>query len=287
MYGNADGQDQQQLMNRPNTIDRKDLQKGFTLVLSGGAARGYAHVGVLSYLFAKGLVPDEIIGTSMGAMIGAGCAIGLQPDEITEHIKKFSRLSRWLRPSLSHPALLDSQKLKDIFSSLFTERRMGDTDIPLKIIATDFNDGRIRIFEAGDAVLIHEAVSCSMSIPVLFPPISLENTSYVDGFLCANLPVQEVSDPNKPIIAVDVMSPRANEPYQPENSSWLGRPAEIIDMYERSFYLMIQNQTRTACAGRGNIISLQPELADFNLYDFDKFEPIIAKGYEEATAVLG
>lgn len=274
-------------MNRQNTADHKELQKGFTLVLSGGAARGYAHVGVLSYLLAKGLVPDEIIGTSMGAMIGAGCAIGLQPEVITEHIEKFSRLSRWLRPTLSHPALLDSQKMKDISSSLFAERRMEDANIPLKIIATDFNDGRIRVFKAGDGVLIHEAVSCSMSIPVLFPPVPLENTSYVDGFLCANLPVQEASDPSKPIIAVDVMSPRANESFQPENSSWLGRPAEIIDMYERSFYLMIQNQTRTACAGRGNIISLQPELAEFNLYDFDKFKPIIAKGYEEAIAVLG
>ncbi len=270
-----------------HTTDHSKLQQGFTLVLSGGAARGYAHVGVLSYLFEKGLLPDEIIGTSMGAMIGAACAVGFQPDEITKHIKEFSSLSRWLRPSLSHPALFDSKKIHAVFSSLFAEQHMGDTNIPLKIIATDFNDGRIRVFNAEDTILLHEAVSCSMSIPVLFPPVPLEDTSYVDGFLCANLPVQQVSDPGKPIIAVDVMSPRANGLYQPEDSSWYERPAEIIDMYERSFYLMVQNQTRTACAQQQNIVSLQPELAEFNLYDFDKFEPIIAKGYEEAAAVLG
>ncbi|MBU0945721.1 MAG: patatin-like phospholipase family protein [Proteobacteria bacterium] len=274
-------------MNLHNKTDHAQLRKGFTLVLSGGAARGYAHVGVLSYLLERGLLPDEIIGTSMGALIGAACAVGLGPDEITNHIIKFSKLSRWLRPSLSHPALLDSHKLEKIFHGLFGEQGMEDSKIPLKIIATDFNNGQIRVFQAGDSVLIHQAVSCSMSIPVIFPPVPLENTAYVDGFLCANLPVQQVSDPEKPIIAVDVMSARANGPYQPEHPSWLELPGEIIEMYERSFYLMVQNQTRTACAQQQNIISLQPELAEFNLYDFDKVEPIIAKGYQEAVAVLG
>ncbi len=260
----------------------EQLRNGFSLVLSGGGALGYAHIGVLRFLSEHGLQPKEIIGTSMGAIVGAASAIGLDEPQIMEQIERFSNVTNWARPSFNDPALLNTNKLDGVFSTLFGERRMNDLPRPLRIVATDFNDGSKRVFDQRDDLLLKDAVRCSMSIPVLFPPVTLEESHYVDGFLCANLPVAEVSDRSLPIVAVDVISERTLDPYRPGENSLLERTKAIIDSYERALYLMIRNQTREAIEGAPDTILITPHLAGYKIYHFHKYQPIVEAGYQAA-----
>jgi NTE family protein len=262
------------------------LKDGFSLVLSGGGALGYAHIGVMRFLAENGLQPKEIIGTSMGAIVGAASAIGLDEQQIMEQIERFSSVTNWARPSFSDPALLNTSKLDAIFTSLFGELRMSNLQFPLRIVATDFNDGSIRVFDNRDDLPLRDAVRCSMSIPVLFPPVALDGSHYVDGFLCANLPVEEVSDPSLPIVAVDVMSERTLDTYQPGETSFLERTKAIIDSYERALYLLIRNQTRDAMETTPDTIRITPHLAGYKIYHFHKHQPIVEAGYEAAQAAF-
>ncbi len=264
----------------------EQLRNGFSLVLSGGGALGYAHIGVLRFLSEHDLKPKEIVGTSMGAIVGAASAIGLNEDQIMEQIERFSSVTNWARPSFSDPALLHTAKLDAIFTSLFGELRMSNLQHPLRIVATDFNDGSIRVFDNRDDLPLKDAVRCSMSIPVLFPPVALEGSHYVDGFLCANLPVEEVSDPSLPIVAVDVMSERTLDAYQPGETSFLERTRAILDSYERALYLLIRNQTREAIEGAPDTILITPHLAGYKIYHFHKHQPIVEAGYQAAQAVF-
>ncbi len=263
-----------------NLLER--LRNGFSLVLSGGGALGYAHLGVLRFLAENGLQPSEIIGTSMGAIVGAASAMGLDEPQIMEQIERFSNVTNWARPSFNDPALLNTNKLEGVFSTLFGDRRMNDLPRPLRIVATDFNDGSKRVFDHRDDLLLRDAVRCSMSIPVLFPPVALDGGPYVDGFLCANLPVDEVSDPSLPIVAVDVMSEETMDAYQPGETSLLDRTRAIIDSYERAIHLMIRNQTREAMAAAPDAVRITPRLAGYKIYHFHKYQPIVEAGYQAA-----
>lgn len=264
----------------------RGLKSGFSLVFSGGGALGYAHVGVLRYFREQGMAPSEVLGTSMGAIVAAAWAIGLSEAALFGYIQRFAAVAHWARPSLKRPALLNTDRLATIFADLFGDRRMADVRTPLKIVATDFGDGSIRVFDAGDHVLIRDAVRCSMSIPVIFPPVELMGRFYVDGYISANLPVAQVSNHRQPIVAVDVMSERALPPYRPGGYSLFEHPGAIIDTYERSFYLLVQNQSRAALKKFPGVILIKPLLTGFKSFHFRKFRPIIAAGYREAVNVF-
>jgi NTE family protein len=111
----------------------------FTLVLSGGGALGIAHLGVLHDLEKQHIKPKEIVGTSMGGIIGACMSIGLKEEEIYKHIKYFSSVFNWIKFSFSGNAVVDNDKIAEIFSDIFENRKMGDTIIPLKLIATNLH----------------------------------------------------------------------------------------------------------------------------------------------------
>ena len=261
-------------------------KEGFALVLSGGAALGCAHLGVLDVLEARGLVPKEIAGTSMGAVVGAAFACGFSCTRIADSFHRFAKVTRWVKFSLRMPALLDTSKLRAVFDELFGDRTLKDVRIPLKIVATDFETGDVRVFTEEDAIPLREAVLCSMSIPVLFPPVLLGGRFYADGFLSANLPVEQVSGGEGAILAVDVMSSRALDRLE-QFRPFFGKAKAMMSSYERAFYLLVHNQTRRALKGVTNLVCLRPVLAGFKMVHFDRWEAIRLKGFEEATRVLG
>ena len=119
----------------------------FTLVLSGGGALGIAHLGVLHDLEQKSLIPAELVGTSMGGIITACMSIGLSETQIYEEIKAFSSVTKWVKFSFSGNAIVDNSKIEAIFSKLFENKKMKDTTIPLKLIATNLLNGHKRVFD--------------------------------------------------------------------------------------------------------------------------------------------
>jgi len=246
----------------------------FTLVLSGGGALGIAHLGVLSDLEVASIVPAEIVGTSMGGIIGACLAIGMCEADITEQIERFSSLSKWVALSFSGNAIVDNHKIEDIFKKLFGNRKMSDTKIPLKLIATNLLNGTKRVFDSSDDIEIKDAVLATMAIPGIFKEHIIDSVVYGDGFLCANLGIDEASFDT--ILAVDVLGKNAFGAEMPDNRF---KTSNIMEMFEKSMRLLIYNQTQTHLkASLKNIYLIEPNTKKYKTYHFNKAKEIRAVG---------
>ncbi|MEA1953911.1 MAG: patatin-like phospholipase family protein [Campylobacterota bacterium] len=240
--------------------------KDFTLVLSGGGALGIAHLGVLHDLEQKELIPKEIVGTSMGGIVGACIAIGMQEDEILKQIQSFVTISNWIKFSFSGNAIVDNQKIAKIFSQIFGKMKMSETQIPLKLIATNLLNGEKKVFTALDDIYIKDAVLCTMAIPGVFEEHVIHGNTYGDGFLCENLGINEATHNN--IIAVDVLGNNSFEKEMPDN---FFKTANVFNMFEKSMRLLIYNQTQTHIRNSNkNIYLIEPNTKKYNTFDFHK-----------------
>jgi NTE family protein len=160
------------------------------LVLSGGGARGVAHVGVIQALEELGLTFSCVSGTSAGSIVGALYAYGYKPQEMLEIVKHVS-IFKAIRPSWTRAGLLTMDGLKDLLLQYMPEDDFKALKIPLTIAATEIREGAVHYFTDGELV---PAVMASCSIPALFSPVNYRGGLYVDGGVLDNLP----SKPLKP-----------------------------------------------------------------------------------------
>lgn len=149
------------------------------LILGGGAARGYAHLGVLKKLREKNIPIDFIIGTSIGALVGAIYASGNDLEKIIKYARdiNFIKLIKMLDLSIPQKGFIKGDKIEKFLSS-YMKSDFDELKIPLYVIATDINQGREIIFSSGSVI---KAVRASISIPVVFEPVEFQNTKLVDG----------------------------------------------------------------------------------------------------------
>jgi len=248
-----------------------DMSREFTLSLSGGGALGIAHLGVLHDMQNRALVPTEILGTSMGAIIGACFAIGMSESEIFKKIDEFGSMSSWLSVDMGGNSIINSSKISKIFDEIFGDRHMNDTLAPLKIIATNLNNGNKRIFSVADKdILIKDAVLASMAIPGVFSEQYIEGEVFGDGFLVENLGIEDASFDD--ILAVDVLGKNSFGDQVPDGS-W--KIKNITGMFERSMRLLIYNQTRANIRhSNKNVHLIEPNTKDYNTNQFSKASQI-------------
>jgi NTE family protein len=246
----------------------------FSLVLSGGGALGIAHLGLLFDIEKYDIQPKEIIGTSMGGIIGACMAMGLKEKEIYRHIKAFSSVSKWIKFSFSGNAIVDNSKIEEIFEVIFKNRKMNETTIPLKLIATDLLNGEKKVFSSRDDVYIKDAVLATMAIPGIFEEHIINQKTYGDGFLCENLGISEAH--YSTVLAVDVLGKHSFEEEMPDN---FFKTANVMEMFERSMRLLIYNQTQTQIKhSHKHIYLLEPETKQFKTFHFHKVDEMRALG---------
>jgi len=167
-----------------------DKQYKTGLVLSGGGARGFAHLGVIQALNETGIYPDVISGTSAGAIIGALYADGYTPDEILNLMNIGSRLD-FMRPALPREGLLQINGIIKILKTCLRSKTFEELRIPLYVTATDLNNGKAVYFSKGD---LCDPVIASASIPVVFQPVKIDDISYVDGGVLDNLPIRPIEN---------------------------------------------------------------------------------------------
>jgi len=235
---------------------------------------GIAHLGILYDLEKYNIVPNEIIGTSMGGIVGACMATGMKEQEIYEYIKSFSHVFNWIRFSFSGNAVVDNEKIAKIFEEIFKDRKMKDTDIPLKLIATNLRNGHKKVFDATDDVYIKDAVLCTMAIPGVFNEHLVEGETYGDGFLCENLGVNEATFDT--LLAVDVLGENAFEKKMPDN---FFKTANVLEMLEKSMRLLIYNQSKTHLShSNKKIYLIEPQTKAYKTFHFHKHEEIRALG---------
>jgi NTE family protein len=160
------------------------------LVLSGGGARGFAHLGVIQALNDAGIFPDVISGTSAGALAGVLYADGHTPKEIQKIMNSGSRLD-FMRPALPREGLLQIGGIIKILKASLHAKSFDELKIPLFVTATDLNNGKAVYFSKGELL---DPVIASASIPVLFQPVIINNICYVDGGVLDNLPIRPIEN---------------------------------------------------------------------------------------------
>lgn len=156
----------------------------FGLVLSGGGARGIAHLGVIKALEEWGIEPAVISGTSVGAILGALYAGGMKPDEIIEAILQ-TKIYRSLRPAWTWKGLLRLDSIKVLLEKYLPHNTFDQLQKKLTVVATDLEAGRARYFTEGELIPALLASSC---VPGMFNPVEIDGKTYVDGGITDNLP---------------------------------------------------------------------------------------------------
>lgn len=168
------------------------------LALSGGGARGVAHLGVLKALLEHGIEPTMISGVSAGAIAGSLYAAGYQPDEVLEIIIS-TKMFRFLRPAMSRVGILKMERTDELYLKYLTGNSFEALKVPLIVSATNLNRGETVYFDRGELIKPIQASSC---IPVLFEPVQINGNTYVDGGILNNLPVEPLLDTCDCIIGV-------------------------------------------------------------------------------------
>ncbi|MBP6385228.1 MAG: patatin-like phospholipase family protein, partial [Pseudarcicella sp.] len=155
------------------------------LVLSGGGARGIAHLGVLKAIQEKGIKIDGISGCSAGSIAGAMFAAGYSPEHILEIVVSANTLKA-MRPSWNRSGLLKMKKLEEEYLKYIPHNDFEKLQIPLTVNATDIEAGEIIYFSKGEII---KPVMASCCIPGLFEPIVYQKKTFVDGGVLNNMPV--------------------------------------------------------------------------------------------------
>lgn len=276
------------------------------LVLSGGGARGAAHIGVLRVLEELHVPVDVIVGTSMGAIVGASYASGNTLDDMETALPRLttrtlftdnpvrdemSMLSKRedLVPFIGPQFGLGTDGLRlprGAVSGIALEaelralvRLKGERDfdtlpIPFRTVATDITTGQMTVFSRGD---LATAIRASMAVPGVVAPLDLDGKLYVDGGLTRNLPVDVARAMGADvIIAVNVGTPLLR---RDQLGSVIGISAQMLAI------LTEQNVQRSIRELQPEDILIAPELGDFSAADFDNMPSIVPVGVEAARKV--
>lgn len=175
------------------------------LALGGGAARGFAHIGVIKALEAQGIVPDIVVGTSAGSVVGALYAAGSNGFELqrTAMDMNEAEISDWAMPFFSKGSgVLKGDALQNYVNKAVRNVPIERLKIPFGAVATDLNTGKPILFRRGNT---GQAVRASSSVPSVFQPVKIGTHSYVDGGLVAPVPVKFAKDMGADfVIAVNI-----------------------------------------------------------------------------------
>ena len=280
-----------------NDKNRNDLK--VALVLSGGGAKGYAHLGVLRVLEKENIKIDYIAGTSIGALVGTLYSIGYSVDEIEkvldnlniesflesgsdltgldldkkETLKKYSfyiNFDNELNYSLPK-GLRETEELYLVVKNLLKKyeniKNFDNFPIPLRVVATNLNTGETKSFSEGD---IAKILTASMAIPTIFEPVEVNGALYVDGLVSRNLPVEEAYDMGADlVIASDVGTPVVKK----DNYNILSVLNQMI---------AIQSSYITKASKEKATILISPDIKNISATDTTKRKDLIELG-EVAT----
>ncbi|MEA3374699.1 MAG: patatin-like phospholipase family protein, partial [Chloroflexota bacterium] len=177
------------------------------LALSGGGARGLAHIGVLKVLEQAGVPVDFLAGTSMGGLIAAAYAAGLSPEFMEQEALRMASLRRLLAladPTMLQGGLFEGQKVREYLSDHLGDCTFDQLRLPLTLVSVDLNSGETVYLNQGR---VADAVRATIALPGLFTPVERGGQLLVDGGLLNNLPTDVVRRMGADVvIAVDVAS---------------------------------------------------------------------------------
>jgi NTE family protein len=248
------------------------MRKKIGLALSGGAARGFAHLGVIKVLREHDIPIDYIAGTSAGSFAGGAVAAGMSIDNIIEMGKKLS----WYRVSklsFSAKGLISNAPIANLIHDEFPFNKFEELMIPFGAVATDLETGEEVVFkDTGD---IGFAICSSCAIPGIFAPlVDSEGRRFVDGGVVAPVPTRAVKEMGADIIiAVDVISSGAD---------YWGSPSTLVGIIFQSGMMLLQTASKHQHYHADSVII--PPIAHLRPDEIGKMDEFIELGEKAALA---
>ena len=246
------------------------------LALSGGGALGFAHIGAIQALEEHGVKPDFISGSSMGAIIGAIYCAGYSPAKIMRIIQaeKLYKLDKLMSPNLNfkQKGLSSHATLRTTLKELIPHDCFDSLEIPFAVCVTNITSGTYEYYYSGKGIV--EYVVASASIPGVFDPVVIKNTTYVDGGVLNNLPAEILHQKGCDyIIGVDVL------PFLPIEKK------SILDITLWSIRLMQHSNTQNGIKYCNWLIESNA-IEKYNEFEFDKYKEIYQYGYKAMTEYI-
>lgn len=241
------------------------------LALGGGAARGFAHIGVIKALEAQGIPIDVVTGTSAGAVVGALYASGMSGFQMQRMAMETKESQVIDFDVLGKGGWVKGELLERFVNARLQGRTFEKLNKPLGVVVTDLADGKAVVMRTGN---VGQAVRASASVPGVFIPPEFGGRFFVDGGVTMPLPVQAAREMQADfVIAVDIGE-------QPEAK----KPASSIDVVLQAFTIMGQVMSR-AQAAQADVL-IRPDTRGLSLTNFDTRELAILRGEEAAIRLL-
>ncbi|MFZ2825299.1 patatin-like phospholipase family protein [Hydrogenophaga sp.] len=256
----------------PPVVEAPQRAPRLGLALGGGAARGFAHVGVIQVLEANGIHPDVITGTSAGSLVAALYASGKDATELERAALSMDEatLTDWILPLVSR-GLLRGEALARYVRQAVGGKLIEQMKLPLGILATDLGTGQGVLFRRGDAA---QAVRASSAVPGVFNPVAIAGREYVDGGLVAPVPVRQAREMGAEVVlAVDIS---ADPQDLPSNG--------LLSLLPKTTAIMGQSINRLELAGANVVV--RPALAGVGSADFTSRQRSIDAGRVAMQAAL-
>lgn len=240
------------------------------LVLGGGAARGFAHIGAIKALEAQGIVPDLVVGTSAGAVVGALYAAGNGGFELQRLALQMEEgeFSDW---SLPDRGVIRGEALQNFVNRAIGQRPLEKLPRLFAVVATDLQSGEAIVFRSGNTGM---AVRASSSVPGVFQPVKINGREYVDGGLVSPVPVEVARSMGADfVIAVNISD-------QPQ----YGSTKSTIDVLLQTFAIMGQSIGRYEL--RDADVVIRPQTTGLRAIDFQDRHLAVLEGEKAVAAVL-
>ena len=261
-------------------LARRVTGRSLGLVLSGGGARGLAHIGLLEVLARDGVQVDRVGGTSMGAVVAALAALGVEADEMVDFARRelvrarpFADLT-WPRHSL-----VRGRRLDRTLARVFGTAQIEDQRRSLFTVSTDLVSGRAAVHRRGP---LADAVALSVRLPGILPPRRVGAGVHVDGGVLDNLPVGTMADDGEgPVVASDVAMPFDAGEALPFRRRGL---PHIVDVLGRSMTLAAWNHGVKDRDRAHTVVT--PDLGAIGMFEFSRVDELVDAGRRAAQAAL-
>jgi NTE family protein len=244
------------------------------LALGGGAARGFAHIGVIKALEAQGIKPDVIVGTSAGSVVGALYAYGYNGFELQRIAMDMDEatISDWAIPFFTKSSgVLKGEALQDYVNKAVKNTPMEKLKVPFGAVATDLKSGQPILFVRGNT---GQAVRASSSVPGVFQPVTIAGKTYVDGGLVAPVPVRYAKEMGADfVIAINISTQTDTQAIQSN-----------VDVLMQTFSIMGQRLNSYELKDADVVIS--PALGTMKSQDFTGRNLAILAGEQAAAKVM-
>jgi NTE family protein len=250
---------------------------GLGLVLSGGGARGFAHLGVNRVFKDHGVAVDAVIGTSMGALVGAAIAMEWELDQARERAHKFSRRHPLMELVIPRRSLLSGRNLRSSLENWFGETEIEETPIRYTCVSVDLNSCTATPHSRGK---LKTWIRASASLPGIFPPVIEKTGLYIDGGVANNLPTDIARDLGvNYVVAVDVGLVPEKEPITLNASSTVAEAIpNILDLLMRVG--TIGSDVRGITARQQCDVLLVPKVRSVGMMNFRAYDEAIKLGYD-------